>query len=175
MHNERCRERRTLVTLSRTLGLVLWGDCVHGASVLVTLSKYLEREREKGGTQWVHIVGLIFVSARTNKRHHHGTNFIGETVSITSIAFQLEGVKGNGDVVYAEGILLLLLLLSLHLPSLSLLLYFPLFGSASGTYPAMLMTPCRGRKVAREANDVACLPRSLLSVLDHLKQLLQPF
>jgi hypothetical protein len=34
----------------------------------------------------------------------------------------LEGVKGNGDIVYAEGILLLLLLLlSLHLPSLSLL------------------------------------------------------
>ena len=93
MHNERCRERRTLVTLSRTLGFVRWGDCVHGASVLVTLSKHLEREREKenGGTQWVHIVGLIFVSARTNKRHHHRTNFIGETVSITSIAFQLQG------------------------------------------------------------------------------------
>ena len=47
MHNERCRERRTLVTLSRTLGFVRWGDCVHGASVLVTLSKYLVRERER--------------------------------------------------------------------------------------------------------------------------------
>ena len=84
MHNERCRERRTLVTLSRTLGLVLWGDCVHGASVLVTFSKHLEREREreKGGTRWVHIVGLIFVSARTNKRHHHRTNFLGETCQI---------------------------------------------------------------------------------------------
>jgi hypothetical protein len=94
MHKERCRERRTLVTLSRTLGFVRWGDCVHGASVLVTFSKHLERERErereKGGTQWVCSVGLIFVSARKNKRqrHHHRTNFIGETVSITSSAFQ---------------------------------------------------------------------------------------
>jgi hypothetical protein len=47
MHNERRRERRTLLTLSRTLGLVLWGDCVHGASVLVTLSEHLESERER--------------------------------------------------------------------------------------------------------------------------------
>ena len=65
MHNERCRERRTLVTLSWTLGFVRWGDCVHGASVLVRFPSTLrEREREKGGTQWVCSVGLIFVSAK---------------------------------------------------------------------------------------------------------------